>query len=148
MRLAAKKYRITIYEKTSSMGGSLRHILPEDFFMEDINRQFKYESYTLHTDTEITDIDQITSRGFDAVYIATGKNGSDLGMFSSTGTAGDTYCRLIDETSAACHSATAVYAGGELLGRDVVHAAAEGLIIAREIEGFLKTGIARYPEAA
>lgn len=147
LRLAAKKYRITIYEKTSSMGGSLRHILPEDFFMEDINRQFKYESYTLHTDTEITDIDQITSRGFDAVYIATGKNGSDLGMFSSTGTAGDTYCRLIDETSAACHSATAVYAGGELLGRDVVHAAAEGLIIAREIEGFLKTGIARYPEA-
>ena len=44
LRLAEKKYRITIYEKTSSMGGSLRHILPEDFFMEDINRQFKYES--------------------------------------------------------------------------------------------------------
>lgn len=146
LRLASKKYDVTIYEKSSAIGGKLRELLPEEVFMEDINRQFKYENYTLQTDTEITDINELTAQGFDAIYVATGSGGADLGVLTCETAGSDIYCYLIEDTSSACHEATAVYGGGSLLGKDIIPAAADGLAIAREIEGFLKTGIIRYPE--
>ena len=156
LRLAAKKYDVTIYEKSSKIGGKLHELLAEEVFMEDINRQFKYENYTLITDTEIHDIDTLTAEGFDVVYVATGEGGADLGTAKHDGDAAHSisaedeqsgrYCYLISDTPAVCHGTTAVYGGGSLLGMDVIHAAADGLAIAREIEGFLKTGIPRYPE--
>lgn len=146
LRLASKKYEVTIYEKTSHIGGQLHGMLPKEDFMEDINRQFKYENYTLYTDTEINDISQLAEEAFDAVYVSTGNGGSDLGTLSCKTAAEDKFCYLLEETGAVCHDATAVYGGGSLLGRDVIHAAAEGLTMAREIEGYLKTGVLRYPE--
>lgn len=146
LRLTAKKYEVTIYEKESAIGGQLRHLLPEEVFMEDINRQFKYENYTLVTDTEVNDISQLTKEDFDAVYVATGRDGTDLGVLSCETAKENKFCYLLEGTGAVCHDATAVYGGGSLLGMDVIHAAADGLAIAREIEGFLKTGILRYPE--
>lgn len=145
LRLASKKYEITVYEKSSKIGGQLSDILPEEIFMEDINRQFKYESYTLYTDTEIDDIKQLAGENFDAIYISTGNGGNDFGTLTCEASNDGGYCYIIEDTDAVCHSKTAVYAGGSLLGRDVVHAAAEGLAMAREIEGFLKTGVLRYP---
>lgn len=157
LRLAAKKYDITIYEKSAKIGGQLHDLLPEEVFMEDINRQFKYENYTLHTDAEINDINTLVSEGFDVIYVATGNGGPDLGtckhdpgVFSVSPEDEETgrYCYIVPETSAVCHGSTAVYGGGSLLGKDVIHAAADGLAMAREIEGFLKTGVLRYPETA
>ena len=158
LRLAAKKYDVTIYEKSPKIGGQLHQLLTEDVFMEDINRQFKYENYTLITDTEINDINILTAEGFDAVYVATGKGGADLGTAKQDAAAvhsipiedeqAGKYCYLIQDTPAVCHGTTAVYGGGSLLGKDVIHAAADGLAMAREIEGFLKTGVLRYPETS
>lgn len=146
LRLAAKKYEVTIYEKESAIGGQLRQLLPEEVFMEDINRQFKYENYTLITDTEVNDIKTLVSEGYDVVYVATGKGGLDLGTLTCKDANDGIYAYLIESTSAACHTTTAVYGGGSLMGMDVIQAAADGLAMAREIESFLKTGILRYPE--
>jgi len=157
LRLAAKKYDITIYEKSAKIGGQLHDLLPEEVFMEDINRQFKYENYTLHTDAEIDDINTLVSDEFDVIYVATGNGGPDLGTckhdpssfsVSPEDEENGRYCYMIPDTSAVCHGSTAVYGGGSLLGKDVIHAAADGLAMAREIEGFLKTGVLRYPETA
>lgn len=148
LRLASKKYETVIYEKTSSMGGQLIDMLPEEVITEDINRQFKYEKYILITDTEISDIDTLTAEGFDAVFVATGNGGNDFGVFSCKDAANGIYGYVIENTPAVCHGTTAVYAGGSLLGKDVLHAAADGLAMAKEIEGFIKTGIFRYPQEA
>ena len=157
LRLAAKKYDVTIYEKAPKIGGQLHQLLAEELFMEDINRQFKYENYTLITNTEINDINTLTAEGFDAVYVATGEGGADLGTakhvegtepsVSAEYENAGKHCYLIEGTPAVCHGTTAVYGGGSLLGKDVIHAAADGLAMAREIEGFLKTGVLRYPES-
>ena len=137
LRLASRKYEIVIYEKASSIGGQLHGLLPEEVFMEDINRQFKYEEFTLHLDTEITNLTQLAEENFAAVYVATGNGGNDFGVLSCDEAAEGTYACFIGET--------AVFAGGSLLGKDVLHASAHGLEMAREIEGFIKTGIIRYP---
>ena len=147
LRLASKKYDVTVYEKDSVLGGQLNKALPREMFMEDIERQFKYEDYTLRTDMEVAALDELAAQGFDAVYIATGKGGDDFGALSCPSAADGKYCFLLAGTAAGCHGTTAVFAGGSLLGKELMPAAADGVHMAREIEGFLKTGIIRYPDA-
>lgn len=48
--------------------------------MEDIERQFQFETYTLHLNTEVKGLKELAEQGFDAVYIATGKGGPDFGI--------------------------------------------------------------------
>ena len=79
LRLTAKKYDVTLYEKTDRLGGQLWDLLPSDIFLEDIRRQFQFENYALHLSTEIKDIKEVVNQGFEALYIATGKGGLDLG---------------------------------------------------------------------
>lgn len=147
LRLASKKYEVVVYEKASVIGGQLNQLLPREIFMEDIERQFKYENYTLHVDTEVTDLHQLAAEGFDAVYVATGQSGNDFGVLSCPSVADGRYCFSIEDTAADIHGIMAVFAGGSLLGKSLMHAAADGIHMAREIEGFLKTGIIRYPDA-
>jgi len=137
LRLASRKYEVVIYEKNSSIGGQLHSLLPEEIFMEDINRQFKFEEYTLNLNTEITDLSQLTDQNFNAIYVATGQAGNDFGTLSCDDSKDGKYAYLAGDT--------AIFAGGSLLGKDVLHASAHGLEMAREIEGFIKTGIIRYP---
>ena len=134
LRLAAKKYEIAVYEKTDRLGGQLWDLLPEDVFMEDIERQFKYETYSLHLNTEIQDIRELASQGFDAVYAATGRGGEDFGVMHQA----DGHCARVGKT--------AVFAGGSLAGKDVIHALSDGLDMAWSREVFLKTGNIQYPE--
>lgn len=152
LRLASKKYDVTIYEKEPQIGGQLNQLLPRDLFMTDIDRQFQFETYTLHTNTEVSDLAELSAEGFDAIYVATGHGGNDFGILEHAGKQKDgapTYCYLAKGTGgSAGHDGIAVYGGGSLLGKDVMRASADGLAMAREIEGFLKTGVLRYPEAS
>ena len=134
VRLTQKKYHVTIYEKTDRVGGKLWDMLPPELFLEDIKRQFQFEKYALHFNTEIKNIDEIRSEGFEAIYIATGKNGFDFGAMNRE----NGHC-LIDD-------GIAVFAGGSLTGKDQVGALADGLDMAWSIEVFLKTGRLEYPE--
>lgn len=133
LRLSQKKCPVTIYEKSDRIGGELWALLPPEVFLEDINRQFKHEKYDLHLNTEITSLEQIRDEGFDAVYVATGKDGQDFGALNQEGDC----CNLYD--------GIAVFAGGMLTGKDIIRALADGLNMAYAIEVFLQTGTLNYP---
>ncbi len=134
LRLAQKKYNVTVYEKTGRLGGKLWGMLPPEVFLEDIRRQFQFENYDLHFNMEIKSLDEIRNQGFEAVYAATGKGGPDFGAMGRE----HGHCFLDGET--------AVFAGGSLTGKDPMRVLADGLDMARSIEVFLKTGRLEYPE--
>jgi len=126
LRLAAKKYVVTVYEQTDRIGGHLWGILPPQCFLEDIERQFQNVRYTLVMNTRIEDLDDFNC---DAIYVATGAGGSTFGIEKD-----------ITEPSFAS-SRKSVFFGGSLLGAESVDAIAHGLTAANHIESYLKTGI-------
>lgn len=134
VRLTQKKYDVTIYEKTGRLGGKLWQLMPAEIFLEDIHRQFQFEKYTLHFNTEIKSIEEIQKQGFEAVYVATGENGRDFGSMNQ----GNSHCIL--------HGNTAVFAGGTMTGKDPMRAMADGIDMAWAIEVYLKTGKLEYPD--
>ncbi len=72
LRLANKKYDVTVYEKKDRIGGHLWEILSPDIFMKDIEEQFSKEKYRLLLDTEVKGLDDIKA-AHDAVYVAPGQ---------------------------------------------------------------------------
>lgn len=136
LRLSQKKYHVTIFEKTGRLGGKLWDMIPLKVFLEDIERQFKYEKYELNFNTEIMNIDEIRQQGFEAVYVAAGKGGNHFGTMD-----GESGHCLLD-------GGIAVFAGGSLTGKDPIRALADGLDMAWAIEVFLKTGKLEYPAEA
>jgi len=130
LRLSTKKYPVTVFEKSDRIGGHLYDLLDPEIFLEDIKLQFKYEIYQLYTDTEITDIDVLD---FDAIYIATGKNGNDFGL--SKGSEG-LYAT----------SRQGVFIGGSITGADTMKAIAHGLNVSNAIEAYLKIGKMSFGE--
>ena len=129
LRLAAKKYQVTVFEKSGRIGGHLWELLPPEVFLADIERQFMFEKYHLCLDTEIT---SLAGLDFDAIYIATGAGGSDFGLSRDPG-------------GAFASSQTGVFLGGELCGRTIIEAIADGLQVVNAIERFLKTGSMNQP---
>ncbi|HVI40475.1 MAG TPA: FAD-dependent oxidoreductase [Anaerovoracaceae bacterium] len=130
LRLASKKYDVTVYEQSDRLGGHLWGVLPPELFLEDIERQFQYEKYTLVLNTLIENIDDLK---FDAVYVATGAGGSDFGLKNG----------MAEHTFAS--NRKGVFLGGSLLGAGSVDAIAQGLAVANHIESYLKTGIMSGP---
>lgn len=134
LRVASKKYEVAVYEKSDRLGGQLKDLLSEEVYLADIERQFKYEKYTLHLNAEVEDINALIEEGYDVIYIATGAGGRDFGILHQE----DGHCMLCGQT--------AVFAGGSLAGKDLMHALADGIDMAWSIETYLKTGNIRYPE--
>lgn len=134
LRLMSKKYEVTVFERSDRLGGKLWELLPEDVFLEDIQRQMKYENYTLNLNSEVNDIEELCRQGFDAVYIATGAEGTDFDLFPDGGKP----CMKIGET--------AVFAGGSLLGKEPMYALKDGIDMAWAIEVYFKTKKVEYPE--
>jgi Fe-S oxidoreductase len=124
LRLTTKKYKVTLFEKTSSPGGHLLELPERDLCIADIKKQFSHEELTLITDTEIQSLDGLK---FDACYIATGKGGNNFGFTSAR---------------------EGVFTGGSLIGADTMQAIAQGLNASTVIERFLKTGRTNEAETA
>lgn len=127
LRLCNKKYDVTIFEKNYRIGGSILEQADAEIFLKDIEEQFVYEEYNLYLNTNITDIEKIAGE-FDAVYIASGKNGSDFGL------------RFDGNMSVAPAELKSVFAGGGLLGHNLPRSIACGLQAAVVIENYIKTG--------
>ncbi len=126
LRLSAKKYSLSVYEKSDRIGGHLWGKLPEEVFITDIDQQFKFEKYNLFLNNEISNLEAL--RGFDVIYVATGKGGPNFGL-------------LNDKLPRSLYDNTAVFAGGSLLGKDTIEAIADGLNNAAAIERYLRTGV-------
>lgn len=144
-RMASKKYDVTVFEKNGKIGGSLQGLMDEDAYMAEFDLQFKNEKYDLRLNTGIDDIEKLCRSGeetgpddqdgaYDVVYVATGKGGHDFGVPLPAEGGG---CMLIGET--------AVFIGGEVCGRDLMYALADGINISASAEAFLKTGKLEYP---
>lgn len=126
LRLCAKKYEVTIYEKSHRIGGSLWDIMPSDIFLNDIKQQFMYEEYKLCLNTEIINLGELE---FDAIYVATGTNGRDFGLKGNK-----------------AGKRPGVFLGGSLMGKNIIEAIADGLNISKSIEGYIKTGSMNTPK--
>ena len=128
LRLASKKYDVDVYEREERVGGHLWNILSPEIFLKDIEEQFTNEKYRLMLDENVTSLEGISSR-YDAVYIATGKNGSCFGMECEP--------EKINNVRALENG---IFMGGSLTGASSAEAIAHGLRASSLIEGWLKTG--------
>ena len=140
LRLTQKKYDITIFEKEERWGGTLWDTLAPELFLEDFNRQFQFEKYQIHFNTEIHTLQTLLDGEFEAVYLATGAGGNHFGTLDQE----NGHCQIVNREDG---QGMAVFAGGSLIGKDTVKALADGLDMAWAIEVFLKTGRLEYPSA-
>lgn len=116
LRLARRKYPVTVFERADRIGGSLLDREDTDVFLADIRLQFGREEWEIRLGSEISCLPP----DYDAFFIATGSGGRDLG--ASPG-----------------HS-PGVFLGGGLVGHGIVEAIRDGRDAADEIESYLKTG--------
>jgi Fe-S oxidoreductase len=130
LRLATRKYAVTVYEKSDRYGGHLNELPDRDYLIADIGRQFTHETYTLLDRTEVMDLSDIDA---DAIYVATGSGGNDFGLLRDSGGAFASYCE-------------GVFLGGSLTGADTMQAIAQGLSASNAIERFLKIGKMNQPD--
>jgi Fe-S oxidoreductase len=137
LRLCDKKYDVSIYEKTSELGGMANLLSSPELVRREIEFQFMYEKYSFFANTMVEDIDELTAV-YGAVYISTGRNGNDFGLT----------CEKHKDTCAPFASAKpGVFLGGELTGASCVESIAQGLRAAARIESFLKTGVMKSDAA-
>ncbi|MDR1205313.1 MAG: NAD(P)-binding protein, partial [Peptococcaceae bacterium] len=123
LRLASRKYRVTVFDQRESIGGSLLDLPEREIFLADIENQFGQEKWEFKGGTKITGLSRMEA---DAVYIATGQGGEDFGA--------------LEGRRGYFTSADGVFIGGSILGGDAVSAIRDGRDAAERIEGYLKTG--------
>lgn len=148
LRLATKKYTVTIYEKSGRIGGALWEQMDPAVFAEDFERQLAHLDYDLRLDTEVTALDEIAA-GVDAVYVATGAGGTDFGLAAAGGPgdhSGSDSDHHFDDPGDVRIGETGIFFGGALRGRDPIHALADGLNMATAIDNFTMTGRIEYPQ--
>lgn len=130
LRLTTKKYQVAIFEKSDRIGGHLKDHASINIFMDDINLQFIHETFTLHLNKEITDLENLD---FDAIYVATGKNGNKFGLERNY-------------EGAFASNKAGIFLGGSLMCADTMKAISQGLNVTNAIERFLKIGAMNQPE--
>lgn len=126
LRLAQKRYLVTVFERSETWGGCLRSDPRFADFDADIARQFSAVDCAFHYGTEITGINQFSE--FDAVFVATGAGGESFGLLDSW----DCGFYATREPK--------VFLGGMLTGAGVVQAIAEGAEASGVIDVYLHTG--------
>lgn len=129
IRMAAKRYPVTVFEKSDRLGGKLWDELDSEIFLDDIATQGKYASYEIVYNKEIKSLDELAD--FDAVYVATGAGGLDFGI-------------SVDKNGNPQNGPKGVFIGGRVLGTGVVYDIAQGAEAAINIEKHLKTGAMQF----
>lgn len=129
LRLASKKYDVTVYERTGTIGGHLQALLPPEVYLNDIEQQFQYEKYTLALNTKIENLGDLD---FDAIYVTTGSGGDDFGLERDLG-------------GAFASTRPGIFMGGSLTGAKTMQAIADGLNASAAIERYVKAGGMNHP---
>jgi Fe-S oxidoreductase len=131
LRLATKRYKVTVYEKADRSGGRLWDIMDPAVFREDFELQMQFLEFDIKYGHEVKDIDEIAASGVAAIYVATGEGGRDFGIH------GDDPVAVVGETG--------VFLGGSLLGHDMMEALGDGLAMSTAIDNFIMTKNPLYP---
>lgn len=122
LRLCEKKYRVEIFEKADRIGGRLWDIMEPSIFLEDFDKQFRFEKFQIHLNSEIASPGEIAGQ-FDAVFLTTGTGSLGLaGKMSNP--------RQRDN----------IFSSGDMPGETPLDALVNGLGSAKRIETYLKTG--------
>ncbi|MGN0702887.1 MAG: pyridine nucleotide-disulfide oxidoreductase/dicluster-binding protein [Lentihominibacter sp.] len=145
LKMATRKYDVTIFEKEASIGGRLKSLMDESIYMGEFDLQFSNEKYTLLCSTEAqVDISNgaVTAvtggqaqrfEDFSVVYVATGAETSpDIEAGSPP---------FIEAGN------TGIFYGGSMLGSDTMHALVDGIKASAIADSYMKTGIYEAPEA-
>ena len=127
LRVATRRYDVTIYEQNSRIGGSLWNKFPDGKFMEEIDRQFTGLTYNIELNTKIESLDDLPS--VDAIYIATGQGGLTFDIDKIADSDGHI---ILEE-------GPLVVLGGGVTGKDDTHALAEGIDKAVVIDNYLRS---------
>ena len=124
--LAQKKFQVTVFDKNSGWGGSLRTHPQFEEFDADLNLQFSFAGAQFIFEKEITSLDGLAE--FDMVYIATGADGEDYGLLPGWDS----------KILSTCEQR--VFLGGSLAGADMVSGIAQGKSLSIIADYFLQTG--------
>jgi len=132
LRMATRKYDVTIYEKTDKVGGRLSKLMEESVYTEEIERQFENVTYSLNLNANIKNLESLD---FDVALIATGAGGVTFGRGEQldVGSLGTTR--------------EGVFIGGNVIGTLPVESIDHGIRAADAMEKYLKIGsMDGYPE--
>ena len=127
LRMATRRYDVTLYEQSDRIGGSMWELFPAGEFLEEIERQFTGINYNLKLNTKIENLDEVLP--VDAIYIATGKGGRTFDIDKSADSDG----HVILEDG------PLVVIGGGVTGKDEIYALAEGIDKAVVIDNYLRS---------
>lgn len=131
VNLVEKNYNVTVYERSGRIGGQLWDLMRADIFMEEFKNRLPKDSLELRLNDAITSIRQL--KAYDAIYLATGRDGTDFGLLSS---GQKEPCAVIDGIP--------VFAGGSLCGATIDYALSDGLQMGRVLDAYFKTGRLEY----
>ncbi|WP_094605707.1 hypothetical protein SPSIL_006580 [Sporomusa silvacetica DSM 10669] len=126
LKLASRRYDVTVYEKQDIPGGRLRELLPKEIYLADFQSEFKNVSYNLVTSKEIRDLDEIQA---DVIYVATGAGGETFGLQEE-----------MDSNSLGTKK-QGVFLGGSVIGANPLEAIEHGVRVSHSIEKYLKVGL-------
>jgi NADPH-dependent glutamate synthase beta subunit-like oxidoreductase len=125
LKLASKKYSITVFEKTDKIGGRLIHLMEETVYTHEIALQFQNTEKSLCLRSMVTDLADVD---FDAAFIATGAGGDTFGLDAP------------HKKSSLKTNQKGVFMGGGIIGAFPIESIEHGILAANMIESYLKTG--------
>ncbi|WP_080510891.1 pyridine nucleotide-disulfide oxidoreductase/dicluster-binding protein [Desulfitobacterium hafniense] len=125
LRLAAKRYDVTVFERDCRIGGSLADVMDEKTYLDEFALQFKYAPYSLALNKEIDSLDELAE--YQAIFIAVGTNGDDFGLRNSW------------NSKSMATAEQGVFLGGEAAGADKIRAIADGIVAAASMERYIQT---------
>ena len=170
LRLATKKYNVTVYEKTDHSGGTLLDEIDPAIVEDDFARQMKYLDYKIRFNSEITSLDDVIKQGYKdneaaaaktsgvasvmrahTTHGATDLTGTYDAIYVATGKGGNDFgigAGDPDSGDGLCTliGETAVFLGGSLVGSDKTQSLADGLRISTAIDNYTLTKLLKYPE--
>ena len=123
LRLAIRKYNVTVYESADQWGGSLRTHPAWEKMETEIRAQMKLEKIEFRYHCPADDLPEA-----DAVYVATGKGGRDFSLLEGW------------DPDTLVSARRGVFLGGRLTGCDDIQACLHGMQAAIQIESYLLSG--------
>ncbi|MBQ7534188.1 MAG: NAD(P)-binding protein [Stomatobaculum sp.] len=149
LRFLNRKYPVSVFEASGRAGGCLLQTVAPEFLQEEIDRQFQFEKCDWHFNVRVKDVRALIRQGYAAVYVATGKDGDDFGLFPGRRPEGEQgQPDGKNEAKVTAGLEEGIFFGGAMTGADPMEAIAQGFQAQTLIEGFLKTRIMRNAEPA
>ena len=128
IRLAERKYNVTLYEASGEIGGSLAQMLDKELYLSEIEHQFNHRSYELKLSTPITTLEELRAIDAQTIYVATGADGEDFGLLEGA----------LKRSPIMVNGN--VFFGGSLIGSTPAEAVRHGNEAANMMEMFINTG--------